>query len=61
MKLRFYIFLFFAVTVISNLKAQEDPVNFEAILSKKSLGINENLRVDFKMNKDGDNLSLIHI
>jgi hypothetical protein len=57
MKLRFYIFLFFAVTVISNLKAQEDPVNFEAILSKKSLGINENLRVDFKMNKDGDNFT----
>mgnify|MGYP000271117013 FL=1 len=57
MKLRFYIFLFFAVAVISNLKAQEDSVNFEAILSKKSLGINENLRVDFKMNKDGDNFT----
>jgi hypothetical protein len=26
-------------------------------LSKKSLGINENLRVDFKMNKDGDNFT----
>ena len=53
MKLRFYIFLFFWITSISNLKAQENSVSFEAILSKKSLGINEKLRVDFKMNKDG--------
>ena len=57
MKLRFYIFLFFWITSISNLKAQENSVSFEAILSKKSLGINEKLRVDFKMNKDGDNFT----
>ncbi|MDC1456358.1 BatD family protein [Flavobacteriaceae bacterium] len=57
MKLRFYIFLFFWITLISNLKAQENSVSFEAILSKKSLGINEKLRVDFKMNKDGDNFT----
>ena len=57
MKLRFYIFLFFWITSISNLKAQENSVSFEAILSKKTLGINEKLRVDFKMNKDGDNFT----
>ena len=57
MKLRFYIFLFFWITSISNLKAQENSVSFEAVLSKKSLGINEKLRVDFKMNKDGDNFT----
>ena len=57
MKLRFYIFLFFWITSISNLKAQENSVSFEAILSKKSLGIKEKLRVDFKMNKDGDNFT----
>ena len=42
---------------MSNLNAQDDSISFEAILSKKSLGINENLRVDFKMNKDGDNFT----
>ena len=42
---------------MSNLKAQDDSISFEAVLSKKSLGINENLRVDFKMNKDGDNFT----
>ena len=29
-------------------------VKFEANVSKETLGINENLRVDFKMNKDGE-------
>ena len=57
MKLRFYIFLFFTITIMSNLNAQDDSISFEAVLSKKSLGINENLRVDFKMNKDGDNFT----
>ena len=57
MEMRFYIFLFFSITIISNLNAQDNSVSFEAVLSKKSLGINENLRVDFKMNKDGDNFT----
>ena len=48
MKPRFYIFLFFAITIMSNLNAQDDSISFEAVLSKKSLGINENLRVDLK-------------
>ncbi|WP_416445978.1 BatD family protein [Leeuwenhoekiella sp. A16] len=30
-------------------------VTFDATVSKKKLGINERLRVDFEMNKDGDN------
>ena len=32
-------------------------VKFEAKVSKQKLGINERLRVDFEMNKDGDNFS----
>ncbi|UZO82015.1 BatD family protein [Aquimarina sp. ERC-38] len=32
-------------------------VTFEANVSKKKLGVNERLRVDFEMNKDGDNFS----
>ncbi|WP_111660615.1 BatD family protein [Olleya aquimaris] len=33
----------------------EDAVQFQAKVSKKTLGLNERLRVDFQMNKDGDN------
>lgn len=32
-------------------------VKFEAKVSKKRLGVNERLRVDFEMNKDGDNFN----
>ena len=32
-------------------------VTFEAKVSKKKLGINERLRIDFVMNKDGDNFN----
>ncbi|MDP5229494.1 MAG: BatD family protein [Cellulophaga sp.] len=46
--------LFFAFI----LKAQdEDNVNFTMAVSKDKLGINERLRVDFTMNKDGDNFT----
>lgn len=41
--------MLFAITSVS---AQ---VKFEAKVSKKKLGINERLRIDFEMNKDGDN------
>src|SRR5690606_27878627 len=37
--------------------AQEDGVTFDMALSKEKLGINERLRVDFTMNKDGDNFT----
>ncbi|WP_405208740.1 BatD family protein [Aquimarina sp. LLG6339-5] len=47
-----FLTLFLAVTQLG--VAQ---VKFEAKLSKKKLGINERLRVDFEMNKDGDNFT----
>ncbi len=37
--------------------AQEETVYFEAKVSKNTLGVNERLRVDFVMNKDGDNFT----
>ncbi|MEZ4809702.1 MAG: BatD family protein [Allomuricauda sp.] len=37
--------------------AQDEEVTFEMVLSKEKLGINERLRVDFNMNKDGDNFN----
>ncbi|MEJ2162984.1 MAG: BatD family protein [Robiginitalea sp.] len=38
------------------LQAQEkEEVTFELSLSKERLGVNERLRADFKMNRDGDN------
>jgi hypothetical protein len=43
------LFLIFATSITS---AQ---VKFEAKVSKKKLGVNERLRVDFEMNQDGDN------
>jgi len=39
------------------INAQDGAVNFEMKLSKKKLGINERLRVEFTMNKDGDDFS----
>ena len=40
-------------------KAQDDmaQVTFEMLVSKEKLGINERLRVDFTMNKDGDDFN----
>ncbi|NRD24474.1 protein BatD [Winogradskyella litoriviva] len=43
------VFLIFATSIGA---AQ---VQFEAKVSKKKLGVNERLRIDFEMNKDGDN------
>ncbi len=40
------------ITFVVN--AQDDAVTFEMNLSKDKLGINERLRVEFTMNKDGD-------
>ncbi|WP_136466789.1 BatD family protein [Flagellimonas onchidii] len=36
---------------------QKEEVSFEMKLSKQKLGINERLRVEFTMNKDGDNFN----
>ena len=57
MKLKIYLLAFLIQFSIVQMTGQEDSVNFETILSKKTLGLNENLRVDFKMNKDGDNFN----
>jgi len=49
MKIKLYIIVFLLSSIAS---AQ---VTFEAKVSKKKLGINERLRIDFVMNEDGDN------
>ena len=48
MKIKTLLLIFFISGVLS---AQ---VSFDAKVSKKQLGINERLRVDFTMNTDGD-------
>ncbi|MEW7289437.1 BatD family protein [Aquimarina sp. 2304DJ70-9] len=53
MKLKL-IFLTLFLTLAQFTLAQ---VKFEAKVSKKKLGVNERLRVDFEMNKDGDNFT----
>ena len=57
MKSRVFFIVLISLLTITRLTSQEESVNFEALVSKKSLGLNENLRVDFKMNKDGDNFN----
>ena len=55
---RYLIVLFLLWT--GTLSAQDDNANevtFEIKLSKEKLGINERLRVEFAMNKDGDNFN----
>ncbi|WP_188461901.1 BatD family protein [Bizionia arctica] len=54
MKIIKYISLILIILTTSLASAQ---ITFEAKVSKKKLGINERLRVDFEMNKDGDNFN----
>lgn len=54
MKYKVYILLLFAC-VTGVLTAQDTAVKFEAKVSKSELGVNERLRIEFTMNKDGDN------
>ena len=49
--------LFVYISFLFFLNISFSQVKFEAEVSKTKLGVNENLRVDFKMNKDGDNFS----
>ncbi len=51
MKINFIYILFF----ILSCGIAQAQVTFIAKVSKKTLGVNERLRVDFEMNKDGDN------
>ncbi len=49
---------FSLVFIVFTIKAQDkSAITFEMKLSKEKLGINERLRVDFTMNKDGDNFN----
>ncbi len=48
--------ILFTLLIISAVTLQAQ-VSFEALVSKKKLGINERLRIDFKMNQDGDNFN----
>ena len=54
MKLRYFIYIFIFTFVCGTAYSQ---VTFDAKVSKKRLGVNERLRVDFEMNKDGDNFN----
>ena len=47
-------FLFLLGFVLCSIAATAQ-VQFDAKVSKKRLGINERLRIDFEMNQDGDN------
>ncbi len=58
MKYRKLITFISVVILVFSMKAQDkDEVTFELNLSKPKLGLNERLRVDFTMNKDGDNFN----
>lgn len=50
------VIFFFLVSIFSYAQDQVE-VTFEVKLSKEKLGLNERLRVEFQMNKDGDNFS----
>lgn len=49
---RFLLFLFLVFAVVANAQ-----VVFETEVSKEKLGLNERLRVEFKLNKEGDNFN----
>ncbi|MEL6811096.1 MAG: BatD family protein [Bacteroidota bacterium] len=54
MKLKHFVYIFVLIFTVSFAQAQ---VKFEAKVSKKRLGVNERLRIDFEMNQDGDNFN----
>ncbi len=49
--------LIFLTLFLTTMQIALGQVRFEAKVSKKKLGVNERLRVDFEMNKDGDNFT----
>lgn len=56
--LKKYIILIPALLIVFFSSAQDsksESITFDMLVSKEKLGLNERLRVDFKMNKDGDN------
>ena len=55
-----YMNLFIALASVWALRGYtpvQEAVSFKMILSKSAMGINERIRVDFVMNKDGDNFN----
>jgi hypothetical protein len=54
---RYVILTFLLFTAILAHAQDDEAVTFEVALSKSKLGLNERLRVDFSMNKDGDNFN----
>ncbi len=53
-----YLIFLSSLCFITTIQAQDDQsVTFEVKLSKNKLGLNERLRVDFTMNKDGDDFN----
>ena len=54
MKPKYFIYILVFIFGCGFAQAQ---VQFDAKVSKRQLGINERLRVDFEMNKDGDNFT----
>ena len=57
MDIKHFMALFPILFMAFVMNAQGDAVTFEANLSKEKLGINERLRIEFTMNKDGDDFS----
>ena len=57
MRIRATLLLLFISTIFFEINAQNQGISFEAITSKKTLGINENVRVDFVMNENGDDFT----
>ena len=47
----------YLILFLLSINALSAQVQFEAKVSKQSLGLNERLRVDFSMNADGDNFT----
>ncbi|GGW24972.1 BatD family protein [Arenibacter certesii] len=45
------------MAITLNAQNDDESVTFEMVLSKDKLGINERIRVDFTMNRDGDNFN----
>ena len=57
MGFKYYISLLPLLFIALTMGAQDNAVTFEANLSKEKLGINERLRIEFTMNRDGDDFS----
>ena len=57
MGFKYYISILPLLFIVLTMSAQDNAVTFEVKLSKEKLGINESLRIEFTMNKDGDDFS----